>query len=73
MSYCSYYNRKYSQRYNKYTQNFRGKLRGMNIIRSVVKAESKGKLGEFLVRAYYAAGKIQFSVDDLQGPFVKIQ
>ena len=57
----------------KYTQNFRGKLRGLNIIRSVVKAEKNNKLGEFLVRAYYAAGKIQFSVDELQGPFVKIQ
>ena len=57
----------------KYTQNFRGKLRGLNIIRAVVNANNKKRLGEFLVRAYYAAGKIQFSVDDLQGPFVKIQ
>ena len=57
----------------KYYQNFRGKLRGFNIIRAVVKAEKEGRLGEFLVKAYYKAAKIKFNVDDLQGPYVKIQ
>ena len=58
---------------SKYYQNFRGKLRGLNIIRAVVKAEKEGRLGEFLVKAYYKAAKIKFNVDDLQGPYVKIQ
>jgi len=58
---------------NKYYQNFRGKLRGLNIIRAVVKADSAGRLGEFLVKAYYKAAKIRFDIDDLQGPYVKIQ
>ena len=58
---------------SKYYQNFRGKLRGFNIIRAVVKAEKEGRLGEFLVKAYYKAAKIKFNVDDLQGPYVKIQ
>ena len=57
----------------KYYQNFRGKLRGLNIIRAVVKADSAGRLGEFLVKAYYKAAKIRFDIDDLQGPYVKIQ
>ena len=58
---------------NKYYENFRGKLRGFNIMRAVVKAEKEGRLGEFLVKAYYKAAKIKFNVDDLQGPYVKIQ
>ena len=58
---------------NKYYQNFRGKLRGLNIIRAVVKADRAGRLGEFLVKAYYKAAKIRFDIDDLQGPYVKIQ
>lgn len=58
---------------SKYYQNFRGKLRGLNIIRAVVKADSAGRLGEFLVKAYYKAAKIRFDIDDLQGPYVKIQ
>ena len=45
----------------------------MNIIRAVVKADSAGRLGEFLVKAYYKAAKIRFDIDDLQGPYVKIQ
>ena len=57
----------------KWTRNFRGKLRGMIIMRAVVNANSAGRLGEFLTRAYYSAGKMKFRVDDLQGPFVKIQ
>ena len=57
----------------KYYQNFRGKLRGFNIMRAVVKAEKEGRLGEFLVKAYYKAAKIKFNVNDLQGPYVKIQ
>ena len=58
---------------DKWTQNFRGKLRGMIIMRSVWNANKAGRLGEFLVRAYYSAGKMKFRADDLQGPFVKIQ
>ena len=58
---------------SKWTRNFRGKLRGMIIMRAVVNANSAGRLGEFLTRAYYSAGKMKFRVDDLQGPFVKIQ
>ena len=58
---------------DKWTQNFRGKLRGMIIMRSVWNADKAGRLGEFLVRAYYSAGKMKFRADDLQGPFVKIQ
>ena len=58
---------------DKCTQNFRGKLRGMIIMRSVWNADKAGRLGEFLVRAYYSAGKMKFRADDLQGPFVKIQ
>ena len=54
-------------------QGVRGKLRGFNIIRAVVKAEKEGRLGEFLVKAYYKAAKIKFNVTDLQGPYVKIQ
>ena len=52
---------------------YRGKLRGFNIITAVVKAEKEGRLGEFLVKAYYKAAKIKFNVNDLQGPYVKIQ
>ena len=58
---------------SKWTRNFRGKLRGMIIMRAVVNANSAGRLGEFLTRAYYSAGKMKFRIDDLQGPFVKIQ
>ena len=58
---------------SKFTQNFRGKLRGLIIIQSIVNANSQGRLGEFLLRAYYAAGKIRWTVDDIQGPFVKIE
>ena len=58
---------------SKFTQNFRGKLRGLIIIQSIVNANSQGRLGEFLLRAYYTAAKIRWTVDDLQGPFVKIE
>jgi len=58
---------------SKWYQNFRGKLRGLIIMNSVVQARKKKRLGEFLVRAYYSAGKMKFKADDLQGPFVKIQ
>ena len=54
-------------------ENFRGKLRGLIIMKAVVNAKKQNRLGEFLVRAYYSAGKMKFKVDDLQGPFVKIQ
>ena len=57
----------------KFTQNFRGKLRGLILINTIVYANSQGKLGEFLLRAYYTAAKIRWTVDDLQGPFVKIE
>ena len=39
---------------------------------AMINAQEKGKLGEFLVRAYYTAAKIKLSKDDLQGPYVKI-
>ena len=57
----------------KWTANMRGKLRGLIIMRAVWNADMKGRLGEYLTRAYYSAGKMKFRVDDLQGPFVKIQ
>ena len=58
---------------SKWTANMRGKLRGLIIMRAVWNADMKGRLGEYLTRAYYSAGKMKFRVDDLQGPFVKIQ
>tara|TARA_R100001594_G_C4024565_1_gene259883 strand:- start:46 stop:1425 length:1380 start_codon:yes stop_codon:yes gene_type:complete len=57
----------------KFSQNFRGKLRGLILINTIVYANSQGKLGEFLLRAYYSAAKVRWTVDDLQGPFVKIE
>ena len=43
------------------------------IIAAIVKAKKAGRLGEFLTRSYYTAGKIKFTVDDLYAPYVKIQ
>jgi len=57
----------------KFAANLRGKLRGLIIISAIVKANRAGRLGEFLTRAYYSAGKIKFTVDDLYAPYVKIQ
>ena len=56
----------------KFQQNFRGKLRVIRYMEAMINAQEKGKLGEFLVRAYYTAAKIKLSKDDLQGPYVKI-
>ena len=58
---------------SKFRQNFRGKLRGLRYMKAIINAKKENKLGEFLVKAYYYASKIQYSVDDLEGPFVKIQ
>lgn len=58
---------------SKFSQNFRGKLRGLILIKTIVNAYNNGKLGEFLLRSYYTAAKIRWTVDDLQGPFVKIE
>ena len=51
----------------------RGKFRKLNTIKSMIDAKGDGKLGEYLVRAYYAASKMRFDVEELQAPFVKIQ
>ena len=53
--------------------NMRGKFRNLNTIKSMIDAKGNGKLGEYLVRAYYAASKMRFDVEELQAPFVKIQ
>ena len=53
--------------------NMRGKFRNLNVIRSMITAKKNGKLGEYLVRAYYAASKMRFDVEEMQAPFVKIQ
>ena len=52
--------------------NMRGKFRNLNVIKSMIDARSNGKLGEYLVRAYYTAAKIKLKKDELQGPYVKI-
>ena len=57
----------------KFRQNFRGKLRGLRYMKSIINAHKQNKLGEFLIKSYYYASKIQYSTDDLEGPFVKIQ
>ena len=57
----------------KFAGNLRGKLRGLIIISAIVKAKKAGRLGEFLTRSYYTAGKIKFTVDDLYAPYIKIQ
>ena len=53
--------------------NMRGKFRNLNTIKSMIDAKGNGKLGEYLVRAYYAASKMRFDIEELQAPFVKIQ
>lgn len=58
---------------SKFRQNFRGKLRGLRYMKAIINANRQDKLGEFLIKAYYYASKIQYSTDDLEGPFVKIQ
>jgi len=58
---------------SKFRANMRNKFIGLRIMRSLVDAKKKGKFGEFLVRCYYAASKMRFSVNELQAPFVKIQ
>jgi len=63
----------YTRKETKFSTNMRNKLRCLRIVRSMVDAEKDGKLGEYLVRAYYAASKMRFSVNELQAPFVKIQ
>tara|TARA_Y100001963_G_C6741676_1_gene429315 strand:+ start:78 stop:1535 length:1458 start_codon:yes stop_codon:yes gene_type:complete len=57
----------------KFTENLRGKMRGLIIIQAVVNSQKDNKLGEMLLKAYYTAGKIRWTADDLQGPFVKIE
>ena len=57
----------------KFRDNMRGKFRNLNTIRSMITARNNKKLGEYLVRAYYAASKMRFDVEELQAPFVKIQ
>ena len=39
---------------------------------AIVNAKSQGRLGEFLIRAYYTAAKMKLKKDDVQGPFVQI-
>ena len=56
----------------KFKNNFRGKLRGIRYMEAIINAHEQGKLGEFLIRAYYTAAKIKLKKDDLQGPYVKI-
>ena len=56
-----------------YGTDLRGKLRGLIIIKAIVLAHKDGKLGEILLRSYFTAGKVQWVVDDLYGPFVKIE
>ena len=56
-----------------YAKDFRGKLRGLIIIKAIVLADKDGKLGEILLRSFFTAGKVQWVVDDLYGPFVKIE
>ena len=36
-------------------------------------ANQKGELGDFLIRAYFTAGKIKLNKDDLTAPYCKIQ
>tara|TARA_R100001443_G_C3347084_1_gene175890 strand:- start:54 stop:1607 length:1554 start_codon:yes stop_codon:yes gene_type:complete len=56
----------------KFKQNLRGKLRAIRYMEAIVNAKSQGRLGEFLIRAYYTAAKMKLKKDDVQGPFVKI-
>ena len=56
-----------------YDTDLRGKLRGLIIIKAIVMAHKDGKLGEILLRSFFTAGKVQWKVDDLYGPFVKIE
>ena len=56
----------------KFKQNLRGKLRGIRYMEALVNAKSQGRLGEFLVRAYYTSAKMKLKADDVQGPFVKV-
>lgn len=56
----------------KFKQNFRGKLRGIRYMEAIINAHEEGRLGEFLMRAYYTAAKIKLNKGDLQGPYVKI-
>ena len=56
----------------KFKQNLRGKLRGIRYMEAIVNAKEQGRLGEFLIRAYYTSAKIKLKADDVQAPFVKI-
>ena len=57
---------------SKFKQNLRGKLRGIRYMEAIVNAKSQGRLGEFLIRAYYTSAKMKLKADDAQAPFVKI-
>lgn len=48
---------------------FANKIRGMWYAKAILNAKNSGKLGEFLVRAFYKASKINITVDDVKGPF----
>ena len=56
----------------KFKQNLRGKLRGIRYMEAIVNAKEQGRLGEFLIRAYYTSAKMKLKADDVQAPFVKI-
>ena len=63
----------YNNKESKFGTNMKNKLRCLRIARSMVDAHKDGKLGEYLVRAYYSASKMRFSKEELQAPFIKIQ
>ena len=57
----------------KFRRNFRGKLRVIRYMKAIMNANQKGELGDFLIRAYFTAGKIKLNKDDLLAPYCKIQ
>ena len=63
----------YTGKESKFSTNMKNKFRMLRLARSMVDAEKAGKLGEFLIRAYYSASKMRFSKEELQAPFIKIQ
>ena len=42
-------------------------------MKAIMNAKKKGELGEFLIRAYFTAGKIKLNKDDILAPYCKIQ
>ena len=63
----------YTGKESKFGTNMKNKFRMLRLVRSMVDAEKAGKLGEFLIRAYYSASKMRFSKEELQAPFIKLQ